>query len=39
MTGTTYIESWKSNGMSEKSIGNTTKSNGNSAPTFVDRKF
>ena len=34
--GTTWIESWKSNGMSEKSIENITKSDSNFAPTFVD---
>ena len=33
---TTRIESWKSNGMSEKSIENITKSDSNFAPTFVD---
>ena len=35
-TGTTRIESWKSNGMSEEGIENTTKSESNFAPTFVD---
>ena len=35
-TGTTRIESWKSNGMSEESIENITKSGSNFAPTFVD---
>ena len=34
--GTTRIESWKSNGMSEESIENITKSDSNFAPTFVD---
>ena len=34
--GATRIESWKSNGMSEKSIENITKSDSNFAPTFVD---
>ena len=33
---TTRIESWKSNGMSKKSIENITKSDSNFAPTFVD---
>ena len=35
-TGTTRIESWKSNGMSEERIENITKSDSNFAPTFVD---
>ena len=35
-TGTTWIESWKSNEMSEESIENLTKSDSNFAPTFVD---
>ena len=35
-SGTTRIESWKSNGMSEESIENITKSDSNFAPTFVD---
>ena len=35
-TGTTWIELWKSNEMSEKSIENITKSDSNFAPTFVD---
>ena len=35
-SGTTRIESWKSNGMSEVSIENITKSDSNFAPTFVD---
>ena len=34
--GTTQIESWKSNGMSEENIENITKSDCNLAPTFVD---
>ena len=34
--GTTQIYSWKSNGMSEESIENITKSDRNFAPTFVD---
>ena len=33
---TTQIYSWKSNGMSEESIENITKSDSNFAPTFVD---
>ena len=33
---TTQIYSWKSNGMSEESIENITKSDRNFAPTFVD---
>ena len=35
-TGTTWIESWKSNEMSEESIENITKSDSNFAHTFVD---
>ena len=35
-TGTTRIELWKSNGMSEEVIDNTTKSGGTFGPTFVD---
>ena len=35
-SGTTRIELWKSNRMSEESIENITKSNSNFAPTFVD---
>ena len=35
-SGTTWIESWKSNGMSEESIENITKSDSNFAKTFVD---
>ena len=34
--GTTQIYSWKSNGMSEESIENITRSDSNFAPTFVD---
>ena len=34
--GTTRINSWKSNGTSEKNIKNITKSDSNFAPTFVD---
>ena len=33
---TNQIYSWKSNGMSEESIENITKSDSNFAPTFVD---
>ena len=32
----TWIQLWKSNGMSEQSIENITKSDSNFAPTFVD---
>ena len=35
-TSTTQVESWKSNGLSEESIENITKSDGNFAPTFFD---
>ena len=35
-SGTTWIKSWKSNGMSEESIENITRSDSNFAPTFVD---
>ena len=35
-SGTTWIQSWKSNGMSEENIENITKSDSNFAPTFVD---
>ena len=35
-SGTTRIELWKSNGMSEETIENITKSNCNFSPTFVD---
>ena len=35
-SGTTWIESWKSNGMSEENIENITKSDSNFASTFVD---
>ena len=34
--GTTWIDSWKFNGMSEENIENLTKSDSNFAPTFVD---
>ena len=35
-SGTTRVESWKSNGMSEESIGNITKSDSNYAVVFVE---
>ena len=35
-SGTTWIDSWKSNGMSEEDIENITKSGSNFAPTFAD---
>ena len=35
-SGTTQIESWKSNGMSEEIIENITKSDSNFAPNFAD---
>ena len=35
-SGTTRIDSWKSNGMSAENIENITKSDSNFAPTFVD---
>ena len=35
-SGTTGIDSWKSNGISEENIENITKSGSNFAPTFVD---
>ena len=35
-SGTTRVEPWKSNGKSEESIENITKSENNFAPTFVD---
>ena len=35
-SGTTQINSWKSSGMSENNIENTTKSGSNFAPIFVD---
>ena len=35
-SGTTRIESWKSNGMSEENTENITKSKRSFAPTFVD---
>ena len=36
LSGTTWIELWKSNRISQETIENTTKSNSNFAPTFVD---
>ena len=33
---TTWIESWKSTGMSEENIENITNSDSNFSPTFVD---
>ena len=35
-SGTTRIDSWKSNEMSEENIDNITKSDSNFAPIFVD---
>ena len=35
-SGTTRIDSWKSNGMSEENIENISKSDSNFAPIFVD---
>ena len=35
-SGTTRIDSWKSNGISEENIENITKSDSNFAPSFVD---
>ena len=35
-SGTTQIDSWKSNGMSEENIENITKSDSNFAPNYVD---
>ena len=35
-SGTTRIDSWKSNGMPEENIENTIKSDSNFTPTFVD---
>ena len=35
-SGTTRIDSWKSNGISKENIVNITKSGSNFAPTFVD---
>ena len=34
--GTTWIDSWKYNGMSEENIENIAKLDSNLAPTFVD---
>ena len=36
VSGTSLIYSWKSNGMSEKNIGNIIKSDNNFAQTFVN---
>ena len=38
-SGTTRIESWKSNGISEENIENITKLDSNFAPIFVDHHF
>ena len=38
-SGTTRIDSWKSNAISEENIENITKSDSNLAPTFVDHHF
>ena len=38
-SGTTRVESWKSNGMSEGGIKNITKLDSNFAQTFVDHHF
>ena len=38
-SGTTRIDSWRSNGMSEGGIENITKSDNNFAQTFVDRFY
>ena len=35
-SGTTRTDSWKPNGLSDENIENITKSDSNSAPTFVD---
>ena len=35
-SGTSCIDLWKSNGISDKNIENITKSDSNIAPTFVD---
>ena len=35
-SGTTKVDLWKSNGMSEENIENITKSDNNFPPTFVD---
>ena len=35
-SGTIQFDTWKSNGMSEESTENITKSDSNFAPTFVD---
>ena len=38
-SGTTRIDSWKSNGMSEENIENITKSDSNFAPSFVNHQL
>ena len=38
-SGTTRINSWKSNGMLEENIENITKSESNFAPFFVDHQL
>ena len=38
-SGTTRIDSWRSNGISEGGIENITKSDNNFAQTFVDSHF
>ena len=38
-SGTTCMDSWKSNGMLEENIENITKSDRNFAPTFVDHNL
>ena len=37
--GTTWIESWKSNGKSEENFENITKQDSNCAPAFVDHNL
>ena len=38
-SGTTWIDSWRSNEMLEENIENITKSDSNFAPTFVDHNL
>ena len=38
-SGTTSIDSWKSNGISEENIENIPKSDSKFVPTFVDHKL
>ena len=38
-SGTTSIDSWKSNGISEENIENIPKSDSKFLPTFVDHKL